>query len=282
MLQVVDLSIFDQNKVLRIEGINVLGVRETGQRHKAQFSNQTWQLQEKLLLCHKFEGKEPKLTCGLGFRSQIYPFLRIMDFEFLRTGLAEGLQQLSWLEGLAVFMGILSVYFSKKQHIGVYPTGIVSVLIYVWICFNYGLYADMGINAYYFGMSIYGWYLWKQPKKDGQALAVTWLDRSGWIFSLTIFAGSFLLLVFVLLEFTDSTVPYWDSFTTASAFVAMWLMAKKKVENWIFWILADLVSIPLYFHKGLLLTSFQYLFFTGLAIAGLLTWINDFKTREQT
>jgi len=205
-----------------------------------------------------------------------------MDLELLRTGLAEGLQQLSWLEGLAVLMGILSVYFSTKQHIWVYPTGIVSVLIYVWICFDYGLYADMGINAYYFGMSIYGWYLWKQPKKDGQALAVTWLDRSGWILSLTIFAGSFLLLVFVLLEFTDSTVPYWDSFTTASAFVAMWLMAKKKVENWIFWILTDLVSIPLYFHKGLLLTSFQYLFFTGLAIAGLLTWINDFKTREQT
>jgi nicotinamide mononucleotide transporter len=256
-------------------------VRDTGQRHKAQFSNQTWQLQEKLILCHKFEGKEPKLTGGLGFRSQIYPFLRIMDFEFLRTGLAEGLQQLSWLEGLAVFMGILSVYFSTKQHIWVYPTGIVSVLIYVWICFNYGLYADMGINAYYFGMSIYGWYLWNTPKKGGEALAVTWLDARGWLVSLAIFFGSFLLLVFVLLEFTDSTVPYWDSFTTASAFVAMWLMAKKKVENWIFWILTDLVSIPLYFHKGLMLTSFQYLFFTGLAIAGLLTWIKAFKTNAQ-
>lgn len=246
-----------------------------------QFSNQTWQLQEKLLLCHKFEGKELKLTDGLGFRSQIYPFLRIMDFEFLRTGLSEGLQQLSWLEALAVFMGILSVYFSTKQHIWVYPTGIVSVLIYVWICFDYGLYADMGINAYYFGMSIYGWYLWNTPKKDGESLAVTWLDGKGWILSLAIFAASFALLGWVLLEFTDSTVPYWDSFTTASAFVAMWLMAKKKVENWIFWILTDVVSIPLYFHKGLLLTSFQYLFFTGLAIAGLLTWIKASKSHAQ-
>jgi nicotinamide mononucleotide transporter len=258
-----------------------LGGLDTGQFHKAQFSNQTWQLQEKLLLCHKFEGKEPKLTGGLGFRSQIYPFLRIMDFEFLRTGLAEGLQQLSWLEGLAVFMGILSVYFSTKQHIWVYPTGIVSVLIYVWICFDYGLYADMGINAYYFGMSIYGWYLWNTPKKGAETLTVTWLDARGWLVSLTIFAVSYLLLVVVLREFTDSTVPYWDSFTTASAFVAMWLMAKKKVENWIFWILTDIVSIPLYFHKGLLLTSFQYLFFTALAIAGLLTWIKAFKTNAQ-
>jgi nicotinamide mononucleotide transporter len=255
-----------------------LGGLDTGQLHKAQFSNQTWQLQEKLILCHKFEGKEPKLTGGLGFRSQIYPFLRIMDFEFLRTGLAEGLQQLSWLEGLAVFMGILSVYFSTKQHIWVYPTGIVSVLIYVWICFNYGLYADMGINAYYFGMSIYGWYLWNTPKKGGEALAVTWLDGKGWFYVFWIFLLAFSTLVGALKEFTDSTVPYWDSFTTASAFVAMWLMAKKKVENWIFWILTDVVSIPLYFHKGLLLTSFQYLFFTGLAIAGLLAWIKAFKT----
>ena len=281
MLQVVDLRIFNQNKVLRIEGINVLGDRGTGQLHKAQFSNQTWQLQEKLILCHKFEGKEPKLTCGLGFRSQIYPFLRIMDFELLRTGLAEGLQQLSWLEAFAVLMGITSVYFSTKQHIWVYPTGIVSVLIYVWICFDYGLYADMGINAYYFGMSVYGWYLWTHPQEKQDTLPVTWLDGKGWFFSLLIFGCSFPLLAWSLLQFTDSTVPYWDSFTTASAFVAMWLMAKKKVESWIFWILTDVVSIPLYFHKGLVLTSFQYLFFTALAIAGLFSWIQATRTHAK-
>ena len=218
MLQVIDLRIFNQNKVPRIEGIDVLAVRGTRQRHRVQFSNQTWQLQEKLILCHKFEGKEPKLTCGLGFRSQIYPFLRIMDFELLRTGLAEGLQQLSWLEAFAVFMGITSVYFSTKQHIWVYPTGIVSVLIYVWICFDNGLYADMGINAYYFGMSVYGWYLWTHPQEKQDTLPVTWLDGKGWFFSLLIFGCSFPLLAWSLLEFTDSTVPYWDSFTTASAF----------------------------------------------------------------
>ena len=203
-----------------------------------------------------------------------------MDFELLRTGLAEGLQQLSWLEAFAVLMGITSVYFSTMQHIWVYPTGIVSVLIYVWICFDYGLYADMGINAYYFGMSVYGWYLWTHPQEKQDTLPVTWLDGKGWVFSLLIFGCSFPLLVWALLQFTDSTVPYWDSFTTASAFVAMWLMAKKKVENWIFWILTDVVSIPLYFHKGLLLTSVQYTFFTGLAIAGLLAWIKAFKTND--
>lgn len=215
------------------------------------------------------------------FGCQIYSFLRNMNSEALFQGLADGMQQLSWLEAFAVFMGILSVYFSMKQHIWVYPSGIVSVLIYVWICFESGLYADMGINAYYFGMSIYGWYLWKKPKKDNQPLAVTRLDGRGWLVSLGIFTFSYPVLVTVLIQFTDSTVPYWDSFTTSSAFVAMWLMAKKKVENWIFWILTDLVSIPLYFHKELYLTSFQYLLFTGLATAGLVAWIQAVKIDEK-
>jgi len=175
------------------------------------------------------------------------------------------------------FLGITSVYFSTKRNIWVYPSGMVSVLIYVWICFRYGLYADMGINAYYFGMSVYGWYVWSRPQEQSNSLLVSWLDGKGWLLSLGFFLISFALLVGVLLKFTDSTVPYWDSFTTASAFVAMWLMAKKKIENWIFWILTDVVSVPLYFHKGLLLTSFQYLFFTGLAMAGFFSWIKAYQ-----
>ena len=200
-----------------------------------------------------------------------------MDLDYLQTGLREGLQQLSWLEGMAVFLGITSVYCSTKRNIWVYPSGMVSVLIYVWICFRYGLYADMGINAYYFGMSVYGWYVWSRPQEQSNSLLVSWLDGKGWLLSLGFFLISFALLVGVLLKFTDSTVPYWDSFTTASAFVAMWLMAKKKIENWIFWILTDVVSVPLYFHKGLLLTSFQYLFFTGLAMAGFFSWIKAYQ-----
>lgn len=225
---------------------------------------------------HNFEGWPFKFFPSGGPLCQINSFLRIMDLDYLQTGLREALQQLSWLEGLAVFMGIASVYFSMKRNIWVYPSGMVSVLIYVWICFHYGLYADMGINAYYFGMSVYGWYVWSRPQEQPSSLLVSWLDGKGWLLSLGFFLISFALLVGVLLKFTDSTVPYWDSFTTASAFVAMWLMAKKKIENWIFWILTDVVSVPLYFHKGLLLTSFQYLFFTGLAIAGFFSWIKAY------
>ncbi|GAA0877387.1 nicotinamide riboside transporter PnuC [Algoriphagus jejuensis] len=205
-----------------------------------------------------------------------------MDFQFLLDGLAEGLRNMSWPEATAVFFGIASVFYSMREHIWVYPTGIISTLIYVWICFEYKLYADMGINAYYFGMSIYGWYVWTHPKENQTVLPVTWLDANGWLASIVIFGVSYLVLSNVLKAFTDSDVPYWDSFTTASAFVGMWLMAKKKVENWFFWLLTDLVSIPLYFYKGLVLTSFQYLVFTILATVGLFAWIKSSKSYVQS
>lgn len=213
----------------------------------------------------------------IGFPIRFYPFLRIMDFQFLWEGFNEGIQNMTWLEAVAVFFGIASVFYSMKEHIWVYPTGIISTLIYVWICFQYKLYADMGINAYYFSMSIYGWYVWTHPKENQEVLPVTWLNSKGWQISGMIFLASYISLAFVLSSFTDSDVPYWDSFTTASAFVGMWLMAKKKVENWIFWIITDLVSVPLYFYKGLILTSFQFLFFTVLAILGLFAWIKSAK-----
>jgi nicotinamide mononucleotide transporter len=203
-----------------------------------------------------------------------------MDFQFLIDGFTEGLQQMTWLEVVAVVFGIASVFYSMREHIWVYPTGIVSTLIYVWICLQYKLYADMGINAYYFSMSIFGWYVWTHPKEGQKVLPVTWLKPSGWAISIGIFLASYLTLYLVLSRFTDSDVPYWDSFTTASAFVGMWLMAKKKVENWIAWIITDLVSVPLYFHKGLILTSFQFLFFTILATLGLIAWIKSAKNYE--
>ena len=201
--------------------------------------------------------------------------------DWIIEGFVTGLQQMTWLEGMAVFFGVASVYYSLKENIWVFPTGIISTLIYVWICLQVGLYADMGINAYYFSMSIYGWYIWSQPTEGGKALPATWLDRKGIIESVVLFLGSYAVLAFILIQFTDSDVPYIDSFTTASAFVGMYLMARKKVENWIAWIITDLVSVPLYFYKGLILTSFQFLFFTVLAVAGLIAWIKSARNHAQ-
>lgn len=198
--------------------------------------------------------------------------------DWIIEGFVSGLQQMTWLEGIAVIFGVASVYYSMKENILVYPTGIISTLIYVWICLQVGLYADMGINAYYFAMSIYGWYIWSRPTGDGTVLPVTWMAGREMIGAILLFIGSYAILVFVLLNFTDSDVPYFDSFTTASAFVGMYLMAKKKVENWIAWIITDLVSVPLYFYKGLILTSFQFLFFTILAVMGLVAWIKSARS----
>lgn len=204
-----------------------------------------------------------------------------MDLQWIWTGIEQGIAEMSWLEGVAVIFGIASVIYSIKKNILVFPTGMVSTLIYVYICLEYKLYADMGINAYYFGMSVYGWYLWSRPTDEKEELPVTWLSTMGIVKSIVLFLGSYAVLYYVLANFTDSDVPYWDSFTTSSAFVGMWLMAKKKVENWIAWIITDIVSVPLYFYKGLMLTSFQFLFFTILATIGLIEWIKAAKKEQK-
>jgi len=200
-----------------------------------------------------------------------------VDWQYIIEGLQAGIQEMSWLEAVAVFFGLASVFYSMKENILVFPTGIISTLIYVWICFQVRLYADMGINGYYFVMSIFGWYVWTHPKPGKANVPITWLGTRGMVNSLLLLLVSYLALYVVLHNFTDSDVPYWDSFTTATAFVGMWLMAKKKVENWIAWIITDLVSVPLYLYKGLLLTSFQFLVFTVLAVLGLIAWIRVAK-----
>ena len=184
----------------------------------------------------------------------------------------EGVLATSTIEWIAVITGLLSVWCSMKENILVYPFGIVSVLIYVYLAFNYKLYADMGVNSYYFVMSVYGWYHWKDTGGDRDQIPVTVNDAREWIITGALLVGSFGILVFILMNFTDSDVPIWDALTTCFAITGMWLMARKKLENWIAWIITDIISIPLYFYKGLVLTSVQFFLFTLLAFAGYLAW----------
>lgn len=177
----------------------------------------------------------------------------------------------TWLEAIAVFFGLLSVWFSKQENIWVYPTGIISVLIYVYITFVYKLYADMGVNSYYFIMSVYGWYHWTNTSSNIDQIPISRNNKKESLVSFAIMIVGFGLIRFSL-QFTDSDVPNLDALTTASAITAMWLMARKKIENWLFWIITDIIAIPLYIYKGLPLTSFQYLVFTILAISGYYSW----------
>tara|TARA_B100000575_G_scaffold74290_1_gene57916 strand:- start:24750 stop:25349 length:600 start_codon:yes stop_codon:yes gene_type:complete len=185
------------------------------------------------------------------------------------------------IEGLAVGTGLASVWFSVKERIWVYPIGLISVGIYVYLSFIYGIYADMGINIYYVLMSIYGWHRWLQPSESGAVKEITHNSRKEWLLSIVLFLLSWVVLFVILQRFTDSEIPLWDSLTTSLAIVGMWLMAEKKVEHWFFWIATDLLSIPLYYYKDLLLTSGQFFVFTVLAVMGWLQWNKSLSNRDQ-
>ncbi|MEQ9297736.1 MAG: nicotinamide riboside transporter PnuC [Cyclobacteriaceae bacterium] len=200
--------------------------------------------------------------------------------DYILEGLSGGLAQMTWLEAVAVVFGLASVWYARLENILVYPTGIVSVIIYVYICAGAKLYADMGINAYYFVMSVYGWIIWSKKVDPTHHIPISRNSLSENISAGIILIISFFALRYVLANYTDSDVPIWDSITTSIAFVGMWLMARKKLENWIAWIIADAISIPLYFYKGLLLTSFQYFVFLILAIMGYIAWKKSLEPRK--
>lgn len=176
---------------------------------------------------------------------------------------------------MAVLFGIASVVFSRMENILVYPTGLVNTMLYTYFCFWWwGLYAEGSLNFYYTVMSIYGWILWAQRNKltNTRKLAITNSSRREWIVALVFFAVAWAILYFLLKQYTDSTVPWGDSFASATAYTGMWLMARKKVENWIWWILTNIASVPLYFYKGAVFTSVQYVVFLVLAVLGYMTW----------
>lgn len=189
-----------------------------------------------------------------------------------------------YLEVIAVIFGLASVVFASKNNILVYPTGIISTFIYVYLLYNWALMGDMLINIYYSIMSIYGWYLWSSKDDKLQVFPISVTNRLEWYKAGVLFFATISFVVLVYLFFNKFThwSAYVDTFTTGIFFVGMWLMAKRKLEHWILWIVGDLISIPLYFYKGYTLTSLQYLIFTGIAIYGLIEWkkiVNNDKQR---
>ncbi|SFR54037.1 nicotinamide riboside transporter PnuC [Maribacter stanieri] len=178
------------------------------------------------------------------------------------------------LEIIAVIFGLLSVWFSKQNKIWVYPTGLISTSIFVYLLLKWGLLGDMLINVYYFIMSLYGWYIWTRKVDAEHYTPITRVTKKEHITSVYIFVATiiFVFTVYQVFDKWNSWTAYVDTITTAIFFVGMWLMAKRKVENWIYWIVGDLISIPLYFYKGFTFTSFQYLIFTILAVYGYNAW----------
>ncbi|QXP73419.1 nicotinamide mononucleotide transporter [Tenacibaculum sp. AHE15PA] len=188
------------------------------------------------------------------------------------------------LEVIAVIFGFLSVWFSKQNKIWVFPTGMISTAIFVYLLLKWQLLGDMMINGYYFIMSIYGWYIWT---RNVDATHVTPISRTTTKEKKTSVFIFFATLIFVYAVYTyfdkwNNWTAYVDTFTTAIFFVGMWLMAKRKIENWIYWIIGDIISVPLYFYKGFTFTSFQYLIFTFIAVSGYLAWKKSLNKKTAT
>lgn len=187
------------------------------------------------------------------------------------------------LEIIAVFFGFLSVWFSKNNNILVFPTGMINTSIFVYLLLKWSLLGDMIINAYYFIMSIYGWYFWIKGTNNTVSPISKVSNKDIRIVVLLFISSSiFVSLVYTFFDKWETIVSYIDILTTAIFFAAMWLMAKRKVESWFFWIVGNIISVPLYLHKGLAFTSIQYFIFTVIAIAGYIKWKELYNKQIQT
>lgn len=176
------------------------------------------------------------------------------------------------VEATAVIFGLLCVWLTVRQNIWCWPTGLVQVVLYIFIFYQVKLYSDLILHVIYVGMQIYGWYHWLHGGRDRGTLPVStlrWRGRIGWVTAAAFGTGAWGLL---MARFTDAAVPYGDAFTTAASLIAQWLMARKRLESWLFWIAVDVIAVGIYWYKELYLTSGLYAVFLGLAIMGLFAW----------
>ncbi|MCY7291010.1 MAG: nicotinamide riboside transporter PnuC [Ferruginibacter sp.] len=210
-----------------------------------------------------------------------------MDFTVIYNQFITDIANTRWFEYLAVASGIISVWYSRKENVLVYPTGLVNTIIYIYISFSGHLLGEAAVNFYYTIMSIIGWNMWtKKDSKHEIILHITASNKKEWIqqiaFFIIFYISIFLALTYFKNIFFDGVIPWADALASAAAFTAMWLMVKKKLESWYWWIATNIASIPLYFVKHYVFTSFYYLILFVMAIFGLISWAKKIKQHNQT
>jgi nicotinamide mononucleotide transporter len=208
-----------------------------------------------------------------------------MPLEQVYHAFVIGLRETTPLEYIGVTTGIACVWLGKKENILNYPVGIVSTVIYIYISFNGHLLGEASVNVFYTVMNVYGWILWaRKGTRTRSVLVITRSDRRDWTGGLAFFGacwlGLFIALHYAKQYFAPGAIPLADSFSAAAAYTGMWLLTKKKIENWIWWIITDIASVPLYFVKGYVFTSFQFGVFLVLAIMGLIEWRNRWRSTQ--
>ena len=201
-----------------------------------------------------------------------------MSFPEIYQQFIENMKQTTWLEYVAVFTGIASVWYSRAEDVLVYPVGLFSTIIYIYISFKGDLLGEASVNFYYTVMSIYGWYIWtKKDKSKHPVLHITSATKKEWLQHIAFFLFFYVTIFFVLQylkkDFAPNAIPWADAIASASAFTGMWLMTRKKIESWYWWIITNTASIPLYFVKGYAFTSLLYVVLLGMAVWGLVEWI---------
>jgi nicotinamide mononucleotide transporter len=194
-----------------------------------------------------------------------------MNFQDWFKLFQEQILHTSLIEWLAVGFGVSEVLLAKKNNIWLYPTGIISILLSMFLLLNVKLYAETLLSIYYLVMSVYGWVIWKKRKQDGEN-QVSWSSNRELTIAVLISVIGFGVLYLVLRHYTDSDVPLFDAFVSSTAWAGMWLLAKRKIENWIFLNISNIVAIPLLFHKKLPLMACLTTFLFTVAIFGFLDW----------
>lgn len=188
---------------------------------------------------------------------------------------------MDYLEMIGALVGLIYLWLEYKASIYLWIVSIIMPAIYINVYYRAGLYADFGINIYFLLASLYGWIVWKWGKKkqegtsdkDSETSDIRHFDRSALPAVAGVFLVLFLLIGWILIQFTDSTVPWLDSFTTAASIIAMWMLAQKQVEQWLVWIVVDLVSSGLYIYKGLYFTAALYTLYAVIALLGYRKWL---------
>lgn len=186
------------------------------------------------------------------------------------------------IEMLGAILGILYIFFSIRQNILTWPIGLLTSALYIVVFFQSKFYADMGLQVYYVGISVYGWYFWIKGKKteDSKTVPVRLASKQLWIKLTVIAIILYLVILAILLNFTDSDVPYMDTLTTALSIIATWMLAKKYIEQWMIWIFVDFVSAGLYIYKGLWPTVILFAIYTAMAYLGYIEWEKDLKSQH--
>ena len=193
----------------------------------------------------------------------------------------EQIREITLLQWLAVLLGVAEVLFARANNIWLYPTGIAGIVISIYLLLVVQLYAESILNLYYLVMSVYGWVYWVK-KKNEPPVKISWCNGRELTISLVITFGGWLVLYLLLKNFTPSNVPIWDAWVSSSAWAGMWLLARRKIENWIFLNVSNLFAIPLLFYKGLPMFAVLTLFLFVVAFWGFFEWKSILKKEKST